>query len=143
MVNDAEARELSGVPNLVRAARHHPGDGPARRSSSRRASTARCSSAGDDIFAVPALPLADVIDPTGAGDTFLGGFAGHLLRIGAFDAPAMRQAVVVGSALASFVVEAFGTDALAGVSAADLEERLDVFRRLSAVPEGIAVGAAG
>ncbi|HEX8386936.1 MAG TPA: PfkB family carbohydrate kinase, partial [Rubricoccaceae bacterium] len=78
--------------------------------------------------------------PTGAGDTFLGGFAGHLLRINAFDAPAMRQAIVVGSALASFVVEAFGTDSLAAVTPADLDERLDVFRRLSAVPDGIEVG---
>ncbi len=142
MVNDAEARELSGVPNLVRAARIIQAMGP-KTVVIKKGEHGALLFTGDDVFAVPALPLADVVDPTGAGDTFLGGFAGHLLRIGAFDAPAMRQAVVVGSALASFVVEAFGTDALAGVSAADLEERLDVFRRLSAVPDGIAVSAAG
>ncbi len=146
MVNDAEARELSGVPNLVRAARLIQAMGP-RVVVIKKGEHGALLFCDDDVFAVPALPLADVVDPTGAGDTFLGGFAGHLLRVGAgradalFDAPAMRQAIVVGSALASFVVEAFGTDALAGVTAADLEERLDVFRRLSAVPEGIPVGA--
>ena len=139
MVNDAEARELSGVPNLVRAAGliHEMGPRVVVIKKGEHGALLFCDG---DVFAVPALPLADVIDPTGAGDTFLGGFAGHLLRAGQFDAPAMRQAIVVGSALASFVVEAFGTEALAAVTPADLEERLGVFRRLSAVPEGIEVG---
>ena len=141
MVNDAEARELSGVPNLVRAAAIIRAMGP-RVVVIKKGEHGALLFCDDDIFAVPALPLADVVDPTGAGDTFLGGFAGHLLRIGTYDAPAMRQAIVVGSALASVVVEAFGTDALAAVSPADLDERLDAFRRLSAVPDGIAVGIA-
>lgn len=139
VVNDAEARELSGVPNLVRAAHVIREMGP-RTVVIKKGEHGALLFCEGDVFAVPALPLADVVDPTGAGDTFLGGFAGHLLRIGAFDAPAMRQAVVVGSALASFVVEAFGTDALAAVTPADLDERLDAFRRLSAVPDGIEVG---
>ncbi len=139
MVNDAEARELSGVPNLVRAAAIIRAMGP-RTVVIKKGEHGALLFCDDDVFAVPALPLADVVDPTGAGDTFLGGFAGHLLRMGAFDAPAMRQAIVVGSALASFVVEAFGTDSLAAVTPADIEERLDLFRRLSAVPDGIEVG---
>ena len=139
MVNDTEARELSGVPNLVRAAAIIREMGP-RTVVIKKGEHGALLFCDDDIFAVPALPLADVVDPTGAGDTFLGGFAGHLLRTGATDAAAMRQAVVVGSALASFVVEAFGTDALAAVTPADIEARLDLFRRLSAVPDGIEVG---
>lgn len=139
VVNDAEARELSGVPNLVRAAALIRAMGP-RTVVIKKGEHGALLFCDDDVFAVPALPLADVVDPTGAGDTFLGGFAGHLLRTGSFDAPAMRQAVVVGSALASFVVEAFGTDSLAAVTPADIEARLDQFRRLSAVPDGIEVG---
>jgi sugar/nucleoside kinase (ribokinase family) len=139
VVNDAEARELSGVPNLVRAAAVIREMGP-KTVVIKKGEHGALLFCDDDVFAVPALPLADVVDPTGAGDTFLGGFAGHLLRVGSFDAPAMRQAVVVGSALASFVVEAFGTDALAAVTPADLDGRLDAFRRLSAVPDGIEVG---
>ena len=139
VVNDAEARELSGVPNLVRAAALIRAMGP-RTVVIKKGEHGALLFCDDDIFAVPALPLADVVDPTGAGDTFLGGFAGHLLRSGSFDAPAMRQAVVVGSALASFVVEAFGTDSLAAVAPVDIEARLDQFRRLSAVPDGIEVG---
>ena len=139
MVNDAEARELSGVPNLVRAAAAIRAMGP-QTVVIKKGEHGALLFCEDDVFAVPALPLADVMDPTGAGDTFLGGFAGHLLRTGSTDAAAMRQAIVVGSALASFVVEAFGTDALAAVTPADLDERLALFRRLSAVPEGIEVG---
>ena len=89
---------------------------------------------GDDVFAAPAYPLEEVIDPTGAGDSFLGGFAGHLCRTGGRDAETMRQAVVVGSALASFTVEAFGTDRLLEVTPEALDGRIAAFRRLSAVP---------
>ena len=87
------------------------------------------------MFSAPAYPLEDVVDPTGAGDTFLGGFAGHLARCGGRDPETMRQAVVVGSALASFVVEAFGPERLLGVGADDLDRRIAAFRRLSAVPQ--------
>ena len=92
---------------------------------------------GDDIFSAPAYPLEEVIDPTGAGDTFLGGFAGHLLRVGSMDPESMRQAVVVGSALASFVVEAFGPERLKSITTDELEGRIGAFRRLCEIPDGI------
>ena len=133
VINGEEARQLAGEPNLVRAARKIRALGP-ETLIVKKGEHGALLFCGDEIFSAPAYPLEDVIDPTGAGDTFLGGFAGHLARCGATDPDAMRQAVVVGSALASFVVEAFGPDRLLSVTAADLDERIDSFRRLSAVP---------
>ncbi|PAP76970.1 PfkB family carbohydrate kinase [Rubrivirga marina] len=137
VINDEEARQLSGQPNLVRAARavREMGPGTVIIKKGEHGALLFC---GDDVFSAPAYPLEDVVDPTGAGDTFLGGFAGHLARLGSTDAEAMRQAVVVGSALASFVVEAFGPDRLLSVTAEELDERIDAFRRLSAVPTIVA-----
>src|SRR5690606_13642208 len=95
--------------------------------------------AEDTVFSAPAYPLEDLHDPTGAGDTFLGGFAGHLARLQRYDAEAMKQAVVVGSALASFVVEAFGPERLLDLDPAAVDERMGAFHRLSAIPEGLLV----
>ena len=133
-INDEEARQLADEPNLVRAAAKVRAMGPDTLII-KKGEHGALLFCGDDVFAAPAYPLEAVVDPTGAGDTFLGGFAGHLARTGRRDAEAMRQAVVVGSALASFVVEAFGTDRLASVTPADLDGRIGAFRRLSAVPE--------
>ena len=133
VINDEEARQLSGQPNLVRAARDVRAMGPGT-VIVKKGEHGALLFCGDDVFVAPAYPLEDVIDPTGAGDTFLGGFAGHLARVGSTDAEAMRQAVVVGSALASFVVEAFGPERLLGVTPEELDERIEAFRRLSAVP---------
>ncbi len=137
VINDEEARQLAGVPSLVKAARIVRDMGP-ETLIIKKGEHGALLFCGDDLFAAPAYPLEDVVDPTGAGDTFLGGFAGHLARLGATDPDAMRQAVVVGSALASFVVEAFGVDRLLTVTSGELDERLDAFRRLSAVPEIVA-----
>jgi len=133
VINDEEARQLSGEPNLVRAARAVRALGPDTLIV-KKGEHGALLFCGDEIFSAPAYPLEEVIDPTGAGDSFLGGFAGHLARVGATDAEAMRQAVVVGSALASYTVEAFGPERLLGVTPADLDARIDDFRRLSAVP---------
>jgi sugar/nucleoside kinase (ribokinase family) len=138
VINDAEARELAGVPSLVKAARLIRDMGP-QTLIIKKGEHGAMLFCGDEIFVAPAFPLEDVVDPTGAGDTFLGGFAGHLLRTGESGPDAMRQAVVVGSALASFVVEAFGPERLLTVSAEDLEQRVEAFRRLSAVPDRIDV----
>ncbi len=138
VINDEEARQLSGESNLVRAARAVRALGPDT-VIVKKGEHGALLFCGDDVFSAPAYPLEDVVDPTGAGDTFLGGFAGHLARCGSADADAMRQAVVVGSALASFVVEAFGPDRLLTVTAAELDDRIDAFRRLSAVPTIVAV----
>lgn len=148
IVNDAEARELSGEPNLVRAARAIRALGP-ETLVVKKGEHGALLFCGDGraptVFAAPAYPLEDIHDPTGAGDTFMGGFAGHLARLAAHDAAALRepealkQAVVVGSALASFVVEAFGPERLLALTPDDLDGRVAAFHRLSAIPEGLLV----
>ena len=138
IINDAEARELSGEPNLVRAARLIRGMGP-ETIVIKKGEHGALLFAGETVFSAPAYPLEDIHDPTGAGDTFLGGFAGHLARIGTTDPDAMKEAVVMGSALASFVVEAFGPEKLLHLSAEALEQRVRSFYELSAIPEGLAV----
>ena len=134
VINDEEARQLSGEPNLVRAARAVRALGPDTLIV-KKGEHGALLFCGDDVFAAPAYPLEEVIDPTGAGDAFLGGFAGHLARLGNHSPEAMRQAVIVGSALASYTVEAFGPDKLLAVTPADLDARIGDFRRLSAVPQ--------
>ena len=78
----------------------------------------------------PAYPLEDVVDPTGAGDTFAGGFAGYLAKTGDLSGPGLRRAIMVGSAAASFCVEAVGTAKVGRLSVSDLSARLDLFRNL-------------
>ena len=133
LVNEEEARQLADTPSLVKAARDIRAMGP-RVVVVKKGEHGALLFCDGEVFAAPAYLLEDVVDPTGAGDTFLGGFAGHLARSGSRSADAMRQAVVVGSALASFVVESFGPDALLDTTPADLEGRLDTFQRLTAVP---------
>ena len=133
LVNEEEARQLADTPSLVKAARDIRAMGP-RVVVVKKGEHGALLFCDDDVFAAPAYLLEDVVDPTGAGDAFLGGFAGHLARSGSRSADAMRQAVVVGSALASFVVESFGPDALLRTTPSDLDGRLDTFQRLTAVP---------
>ena len=83
------------------------------------------------IFAIPALPLEDVFDPTGAGDTFAGGFAAYLAKKGKFDFDTMKSALIVGSAMASFTVEKFGTERLQQVTEVDITNRLAQFKELT------------
>ena len=136
VINDEEARQLADTPNLVQAARTIRAMGPDTLII-KKGEHGALLFCGEEIFSAPAYPLEEVIDPTGAGDTFLGGFAGHLLREGSLDANAMRQAVVVGSALASFVVEAFGPDRLVSITTDELDGRIGAFRRLCEIPDGI------
>jgi sugar/nucleoside kinase (ribokinase family) len=82
------------------------------------------------IFFAPALPLEDVFDPTGAGDTFAGGFIGHLARTKDISFENMKTAIIVGSAMASYCVEKFGTQRLREISDADIESRLNEFVQL-------------
>ena len=83
------------------------------------------------IFAIPALPLEDVFDPTGAGDTFAGGFAAYLAKKGKFDFETMKSAILMGSAMASFTVEKFGTERLEEVKKEEISERLQQFKELT------------
>src|SRR5690606_6663894 len=85
----------------------------------------------DKIFSAPALPLADVFDPTGAGDTFAGGFIGYMAKVGTVNFNNMKNALIFGSALASFCVEKFGTEKLTDLNETMIKERIQEFVNLS------------
>lgn len=136
MINDAEARELSGEPNLVKAAKSIRSMGP-QTLVIKKGEHGALLFGEEAVFVAPAYPLEDIHDPTGAGDTFLGGFAGYLSRTHTFDGESLKRAVVMGSALASFVVGAFGPERLLSLDATDIDERVSAFYRLSAIPEGL------
>ncbi|WP_257449507.1 PfkB family carbohydrate kinase [Archangium lipolyticum] len=129
-VNDAEARQLSGEHNIVRAARAILGMGP-QRIVVKRGEYGALLFDHEHIFACPALPLADVFDPTGAGDTFAGGFMGTLATAGRVDSEVLRRAMVMGSVMASFTVEKFSLERLREVNRADIRARFTDFKRLT------------
>jgi sugar/nucleoside kinase (ribokinase family) len=85
----------------------------------------------DLIFSAPALPLADVFDPTGAGDTFAGGFIGYLAKVGSINFNNMKNAIIFGSALASFCVEKFGTERIKNLTQEEIAARVQEFVSLS------------
>jgi sugar/nucleoside kinase (ribokinase family) len=130
LINDAEARELSGEWNIVKAARAIRAMGP-RTLVIKKGEHGVLMFSGDGSFAAPAYPLEEVFDPTGAGDTFAGGFLGYLASTGRQGEDALRQAVVMGSALASFCVEAFSLDRLLRLTRAEIDDRYRLFRRLT------------
>ena len=133
-INDEEARQLSGERSLVKAARVILGMGPKYLIIKKGEHGALLFNSGDqglEYFFCPALPLEDVVDPTGAGDTFAGGFIGHLAALGRTDFETMKSAVVMGSALASFTCESFGTEGIRSVDDAALEQRLVEFRKMT------------
>lgn len=130
IINDEEARLLSGERNLVRAARAIRALGPAR-VVIKRGEHGVLMNAGERFFAAPALPLEEVRDPTGAGDTFAGGFMGYLAAAGGMSEGVVSQAVVAGSTMASFAVEAFGVDRLLRLDTAEVAARFELFRQLT------------
>lgn len=109
IINDTEARELAREANLVRAARIVLSMGP-RRLVVKRGEYGAAMFTKDSYFATPAYPLEDVFDPTGAGDSFAGGFMGYIAATGATDEASMRRAIIYGSVMASFNVEEFGCE---------------------------------
>jgi sugar/nucleoside kinase (ribokinase family) len=125
-INDEEARQLSGEYSLVKAARKILTMGP-RYLIVKKGEHGALLFYENEIFYAPAMPLEDVYDPTGAGDTFAGGFMGYIAQKGDTSYQTMKQALIYGSALASFTVEKFGTDKLLEISASDLKERLNQF----------------
>jgi sugar/nucleoside kinase (ribokinase family) len=130
IINDAETRQLAEEPNLVRAARKILGWGPGVLVIKRGEYGAlMCTERG--WFAAPALPLEAVLDPTGAGDCFAGGCVGYLAGAGALDDASLRKAVITGSVMASFDVEAFSLDRLRRLTRPEIEERYGVFKRLA------------
>ncbi len=129
-INDAEARQLSGEYSLVKAAKKILKMGPSTLIIKKGEHGALLFK-DDLVFYAPALPLDDVFDPTGAGDTFAGGFAGFLTKTRNYSFENMKRAIIHGSALASFTVEEFGTDRLANLDQDELNERLEIFRSLT------------
>ncbi|HVG13005.1 MAG TPA: PfkB family carbohydrate kinase [Flavisolibacter sp.] len=129
MVNDSEARELSHEYSLVKAAKKIMEMGPKYLIIKKGEHGALLFHSGQVFFA-PALPLEDVFDPTGAGDTFAGGFIGHLARTKDISFENMKTAIIVGSAMASFCVEKFGTERLREITKEDIDIRLQQFQDL-------------
>jgi sugar/nucleoside kinase (ribokinase family) len=126
LINDAEARMLAREPNLIKAARAIATMGPKTVVIKRGEYGALLVSNGQFFFA-PAYPLDSVFDPTGAGDTFAGGFMGYLAQQNATDAAALRRAMVRGAAMASFTVEDFSLERLKRLEPREIEERLRIF----------------
>jgi len=126
MVNDAEARELSGDYSLVKAARKIMAMGP-RFLVIKKGEHGALLFHANDVFFAPALPLEDVFDPTGAGDTFAGGFMGHVARTKDISFQNMKTAIIVGSAMASFCVEKFGPERLKEITKPEIDDRIHQF----------------
>ncbi len=134
ILNDSEARLLSGNPNLVKSARIIRKMGP-KTLIIKKGEHGALLFTDDGIFAAPAFPLESIYDPTGAGDTFAGGFLGHLSRAGEINDTELRKAVLYGSAMASFCVEKFGTEKLAGLDLLEIDDRYQSFLDLSKIDD--------
>lgn len=125
-INDEEARQLSGEYSLVKAARKIMAMGP-RYLVIKKGEHGALLFHGDQVFYAPALPLEEVFDPTGAGDTFAGGFIGYLASTGDVSFENMKNAVIVGSTMASFCVEKFGPERLVNLSKTEIANRSKAF----------------
>jgi sugar/nucleoside kinase (ribokinase family) len=129
-INDAEARQLCGTTSLVRAGREILSYGP-------RAIVVKKGEHGALLFtdgahfAAPSYPLDEIVDPTGAGDTFAGGFMGYLASVGDTSESAIRRAIICGSTLASYNVQGFSLDRLRTLTKEDILSRCEAFRRMS------------
>ena len=129
MVNDGEARQLSGEHSLVKAAMKIQAMGP-KYLIIKKGEHGALLFHGKNVFFAPALPLEDVFDPTGAGDTFAGGFIGHIARTQDISFENMKTAIIIGSALASFCVEKFGPNRLQELSKEEIDGRINEFVEL-------------
>ena len=132
LLNDAELRQLTGQSNLAKAARTVMEMGP-RIVVAKRGEYGAALFTPDDAFAIPGLLIEDVADPTGAGDSFAGGFLGYLDSVGAEDphGDELRRAMVFGSVMASFNVEDFGTERVRSLEPAEVEARVSDFKSLT------------
>ena len=129
-INDEEARQLSGEYSLVKAARKIQEMGP-KYVVIKKGEHGALLFHENEMFFAPALPLEEVFDPTGAGDTFAGGFAGYLAKTGDYSFKNMKNAIIYGSNLASFCVEKFGTERMLDLTDEEIEKRLKVFKSLT------------
>jgi sugar/nucleoside kinase (ribokinase family) len=136
-LNDGEARQLTEEFNLVRAARWIMDRGP-KLVIIKKGEHGAFMFAPSSVFFAPAYPLEEVFDPTGAGDSFAGGFMGYLAHTDDLAEVSLRRAVVYGSAMGSFAVEKFSVERLLEITSADLERRVREFHRLVAFESGLA-----
>jgi sugar/nucleoside kinase (ribokinase family) len=130
IINDAEARELVGEPNLIRAARKVLALGP-QLLVVKRGEYGAAFFTRDSYFATPAFPLESVFDPTGAGDSFAGGFMGYLAQADKIDETTMRRAVIYGSVMASYNVEEFSCDRLRRLKSEEIHDRFHKFKQFT------------
>lgn len=130
LVNDAEARQLSGDHNLARAARWIMDQGP-RYLIIKKGEHGAMLFTPQSVFFAPGFPLEEVFDPTGAGDAFAGGFMGHLAQCGRVDDGDLRRAVIYGSVLGSFAVEKFSVERFKELTADEIEDRVRAFREMT------------
>ena len=125
-INDEEARQLSGEYSLVKAAKKILSFGP-KYLIIKKGEHGALLFNDKEVFFAPALPLEEVFDPTGAGDTFAGGFVGHLCATKDYSFENMKRAVIIGSAMASFCVEKFGTERMNGLEMKEVNDRISQF----------------
>lgn len=130
IINDAETRELASEPNLVKASRKILTWGP-KSLIVKRGEYGALMFTDSTCFAAPALPLEEIYDPTGAGDSFAGGFMGYLANVGVVDETHIRKAIVFGSVMASFNVEDFSLNRLKTLTYPEINERYQAFKRLA------------
>ena len=130
IINDEEARQLSGEYSLVKAAKKIREMGP-KYLIIKKGEHGALLFHGENAFFAPALPLEDVFDPTGAGDTFAGGFMGYLASTDDISFENMKRGIIAGSAMASFCVEKFGTERLENLSKSEIEDRIQEFVKLT------------
>ncbi len=134
IINDSEARLLSQSPNLVKAARVIRAMGP-KILVIKKGEHGALLFTDTSVFAAPAYPLETIVDPTGAGDTFAGGFTAYLAKVNQINDSTLRKAVLYGSAMASFCVEKFGTEGLLNLSLLEIDDRYRSFLELSRIDE--------
>lgn len=130
IINDSEAKLLSGDNNLIKAARKVKEMGP-KYLIVKKGEHGALLFYEDKVFSAPAYPIEELHDPTGAGDTFAGGFAGYLLKSGEINFENMKKAIIYGSAMASFSVGKFSTGGIENLKFEDIEERYEAFKELS------------
>lgn len=137
IINDEEARQLSGEYSLVKASQKIMGMGP-RYLVIKKGEHGALLFHENNVFSAPALPLEEVFDPTGAGDSFAGGFISYLAKTDDISFDNMKRAVIYGSAMASFCVEKFGTERLVGLTQQEIDNRVKAFISLSSVDISLA-----
>jgi sugar/nucleoside kinase (ribokinase family) len=130
VINEGEARQFAGESSLVKAARHIMALGPTTLIIKRGEYGALMFN-GDSVFSAPAYPLEEIFDPTGAGDTFAGGLMGYLANTGDVSEDGIRKAIIFGSVMASFNVEAFSLERLNSLTLDEVHSRFREFKRLT------------